>query len=544
MLNPGQFSPTSALVLLLTLTLPDASVTQQSTCNVPPQNGVNALVCEKPNPNCNIITSGLIDGEQEEIISVHNQDRSQVALGQLDSFPPAKNMYQLIWNDEIAESAQAHANQCGWSLGPGSHSSLDQRRTEHFSFIGENLAHAAITANISVRNWKTHIQNWFKEYQYYPPESVSSFQPPPGPNQVAHFTQVVWATTRYVGCGYTYYTLKGDTSKFKFQHFYVCQYAPMGNVKPLPVYEPGETCSDCPQGTSFDKDRFAGRRNGEDSEEITSVEATWQHLQSSRKHSPRNRGPGSNGSKSTATTRATTGQHDDQTKVTPRRRGRQPRANTPKLSSEKTRTRKMRNGSPLGTMPLPGQAASITVLVLLTAVNLPHVYTARQKTCSVPKQNGINAAICEKPNPRCNIMVSGLADGDREQIISLHNRDRSQVARGELDGFPPAKNMYKLVWNEEIAQSAQAYANQCGEGRGPGRHSSPEQRRTEHFSSLGENIAHEAFTANITMRRWKVHIQNWFEEYQYYPPEAVSSFQPPSGPEVTHFTQEDYVSMI
>ncbi|KAH6947154.1 hypothetical protein HPB50_017227 [Hyalomma asiaticum] len=82
---------------------------------------------------------------------------------------------------------------------------------------------------------------------------------------------------------------------------------------------------------AFDKDRFAGRRNGEDSEEITSVEATWQHLQSSRKHSPRNRGPGSNGSKSTATTRATTGQHDDQTKVTPRRRGRQPRANTPKL---------------------------------------------------------------------------------------------------------------------------------------------------------------------------------------------------------------------
>ncbi|KAH6924182.1 hypothetical protein HPB50_013452 [Hyalomma asiaticum] len=86
-----------------------------------------------------------------------------------------------------------------------------------------------------------------------------------------------------------------------------------------------------PYKTAIDKDRFAGRRNGEDSEEITSVEATWQHLQSSRKHSPRNRGPGSNGSKSTATTRATTGQHDDQTKVTPRRRGRQPRANTPKL---------------------------------------------------------------------------------------------------------------------------------------------------------------------------------------------------------------------
>ncbi|KAH6936465.1 hypothetical protein HPB50_017718 [Hyalomma asiaticum] len=71
---------------------------------------------------------------------------------------------------------------------------------------------------------------------------------------------------------------------------------------------------DAKEGKGVDKDRFAGRRNGEDSEEITSVEATWQHLQSSRKHSPRNRGPGSNGSKSTATTRATTGQHDDQTK--------------------------------------------------------------------------------------------------------------------------------------------------------------------------------------------------------------------------------------
>ncbi|KAH6927022.1 hypothetical protein HPB50_025296 [Hyalomma asiaticum] len=93
----------------------------------------------------------------------------------------------------------------------------------------------------------------------------------------------------------------------------------------------GRSSAILPEASSIDKDRFAGRRNGEDSEEITSVEATWQHLQSSRKHSPRNRGPGSNGSKSTATTRATTGQHDDQTKVTPRRRGRQPRANTPKL---------------------------------------------------------------------------------------------------------------------------------------------------------------------------------------------------------------------
>ncbi|XP_037521562.2 venom allergen 5-like [Rhipicephalus sanguineus] len=200
-------------------------------------------------------------------------------------------------------------------------------------------------------------------------------------------------------------------------------------------------------------------------------------------------------------------------------------------------TGRMSKGSAHRRMLEHGMDAPIFALMLLLTLIVPDASKAEQSTCNVPPQNGVNAAVCEKPNPRCNIMASGLVDGDQANILSLHNQDRSHVALGELDDFPPARNMYKMVWSDEIAESAQAYANQCGEGLGPGRHSSQDQRRTEHFSFIGENIAHEAFTANITMRRWEVHIHNWFKEYQYYPPESVSNFQPPPGPEVTHFTQ-------
>jgi len=60
-------------------------------------------------------------------------------------------------------------------------------------------------------------------------------------------------------------------------------------------------------------------------------------------------------------------------------------------------------------------------------------------------------------------------DVGKEAILDYHNKFRNKVAMGletnNLAGGsqPPAANMKKLVWNDEIAEIAQRWADQCGE---------------------------------------------------------------------------------
>jgi len=54
--------------------------------------------------------------------------------------------------------------------------------------------------------------------------------------ETGHYTQVVWASSAYVGCGYT---SVGGT---------VCDYSPGGNFDAENPYVLGTTCSDCPTG--------------------------------------------------------------------------------------------------------------------------------------------------------------------------------------------------------------------------------------------------------------------------------------------------------
>jgi hypothetical protein len=61
-------------------------------------------------------------------------------------------------------------------------------------------------------------------------------------SESGHYTQLVWATTRKVGCGYTAYTK--DTT---YRRLYVCNYLTAGNLLNSPVYLAGSRpCSNCP----------------------------------------------------------------------------------------------------------------------------------------------------------------------------------------------------------------------------------------------------------------------------------------------------------
>ncbi|KAK8766135.1 hypothetical protein V5799_007084 [Amblyomma americanum] len=125
-----------------------------------------------------------------------------------------------------------------------------------FDSVGQNALWEANNYDKSKRVWHVHMRNWFAEHRSCPVKTIDSFRARGDGARIGHFTQLVWADTQYVGCGYSYYTLDGVEGDRKYQSFYVCNYAPTGNVFSMPVYQAGPACSSCPKGLVCD--RFSG----------------------------------------------------------------------------------------------------------------------------------------------------------------------------------------------------------------------------------------------------------------------------------------------
>ncbi|XP_065306090.2 scoloptoxin SSD976-like [Dermacentor albipictus] len=210
------------------------------------------IACLPPNRECTIDARGVSPTERELILKTHNDYRSMVAMGKIKPFPEAKNMQQLHWDEELASVAQAKADQCTPDSGKLMHDKPEDRFTTKFKSTGHNLAFRATSARFNTTNWPGQIKAWFDEYTHYPPHSIDHFSPPSG-EPTGHFTQVAWATTRYEGCGFVDYIVEGY-SRLPYMQLYVCNYASAGNVLSRPVYDPGEVCSACPEGTTCVKD--------------------------------------------------------------------------------------------------------------------------------------------------------------------------------------------------------------------------------------------------------------------------------------------------
>ncbi|KAL1480999.1 hypothetical protein MTO96_050561, partial [Rhipicephalus appendiculatus] len=187
--------------------------------------GTLHTACKPPNPSCRIRDSGVSVREIQLILRMHNRLRSQVALGLLPGFPPAANMRKLYWNAELAAVAQAHANQCSseWAQ---KHDEANARKTVTFDAVGQNAAWEAFNYDHSKRWWQAHIGKWFAEHAVCPPDRIDYFREREDGIHIGHFTQIIWADTQFIGCGYSYYTLDGVEGDKKYQGFYVCNYAP------------------------------------------------------------------------------------------------------------------------------------------------------------------------------------------------------------------------------------------------------------------------------------------------------------------------------
>ncbi|KAH7959612.1 hypothetical protein HPB49_012467 [Dermacentor silvarum] len=227
--------------------------------------------CKPRNSWCKIKVSGVDSEQRALILRLHNEFRSETALGRLPGFRSAADMQELLWDDELEYVAQAsalegeaavihvvspsiyagvprpaHANLCTTPDGDLKHDNITDRFTNRFPKTGQNLAWEGQSNYIEGSNWTWVMDGWFtQEYGLYPWYNVPHFTPIEGV-KIGHFTQIVWAQTRYVGCGYVYYNVDANVP-FPHMKHYACNYGPTGNYVGEPIYRPpSQYCTPCP----------------------------------------------------------------------------------------------------------------------------------------------------------------------------------------------------------------------------------------------------------------------------------------------------------
>lgn len=173
-------------------------------------------------------SGGLTAYEKQAIVDAHNRLRQSVALGQVSSQPPAANMMEMVWDDELAAGAQHWSDQCITA-----HDRAAQRYDGRFP-VGQNLAATWTTRpptdpSDSQPDFNTQINAWFDEVRIY------GFKPITGGHGTGHYSQLVWGETSHVGCGFTFYY---DPAR-GYTKLYVCNYGPGGNVIGSKPYEKG-----------------------------------------------------------------------------------------------------------------------------------------------------------------------------------------------------------------------------------------------------------------------------------------------------------------
>ncbi|KDR14384.1 Venom allergen 3 [Zootermopsis nevadensis] len=234
-------------VLLASLVV---AVSSQSTCSYTSV-CINHTMCLYPTTNYGAscvspVYSGVTSAtDKQTIVNAHNALRSNVANG-LETRgtpgpqPAAQNMRTITWDDELATVAQRWANQCTFQH--------DTCRSVGRFYVGQNIYMSrtgGVTPN-GQQDWNAAVQAWYNEVTLFSKNSINPFQ---FSSSTGHYSQVLWADTYKVGCGFTAYTY----SSTYYGKLYVCNYGPGGNVVggSSSMYKAGTACNQC-SGTCDD----------------------------------------------------------------------------------------------------------------------------------------------------------------------------------------------------------------------------------------------------------------------------------------------------
>jgi hypothetical protein len=181
----------------------------------------------------NIVGNNLDDAAKQYVLCMHNEYRSEVALGNVldynsSALPMAEDMQALSWDENLEAVAQAHADKCVYE-----HNSertadyLDIAGSTSINYVGENIGYYASSGNpMTMTRVTSIVEDFESEAEYY---GYGAYNTSDVCNDVCgHATQMFWANTQYVGCaiascpaGTLYPTLDAV--------FLVCNYGQGGN---------------------------------------------------------------------------------------------------------------------------------------------------------------------------------------------------------------------------------------------------------------------------------------------------------------------------
>jgi len=204
----------------------------------------------KPASTCTNTVSGdykrsVTAEDQKIIVDLHNKLRRDLANGKAGTMPKAANMEKFTWDEELAKIAQAQVNKCVYGHDCLWPYKCRKDKDGCYNGVGQNIAYRPNSSLVNQSDWHLTIQAWYDEIKHYDNankdvESLSTF----GFWKIVHFTQIIWAETYKVGCGFIIYF---DGQYYK--RLYSCNYGHGGNWIGRPIYLKGEPCSKCPKDT-------------------------------------------------------------------------------------------------------------------------------------------------------------------------------------------------------------------------------------------------------------------------------------------------------
>jgi len=253
--------PRTTSMRVLVLTLLAAAASANEYCSVKCRDGKQHTLCkyngDKLDAKClrteeESLQHSVTDKEKKIIVNKHNQLRRKIAKGKdnVSNMPKAANMMELEWDEELAKIAQGWANQCFYE-----HDDCRQTSDGCYNSVGQNIAVRGVSRSKDAKvDWNEVVEAWYSEVKDYSAENAETFVPAKkGEPAVGHFTQVVWATTHRVGCGFVMFYGSQPLGEDYYNTYYVCNYARGGNSKGSPVYKIGKACSQCPKNSKCNK---------------------------------------------------------------------------------------------------------------------------------------------------------------------------------------------------------------------------------------------------------------------------------------------------
>lgn len=170
-----------------------------------------------------------------KILEQHNGLRRKITEGETP-LPVAIHLPNLEWNKELAEIAQRWADQCQFKN--------DLSRDIKTMTVGQNIA-AKPGADVSEL-----VATWLAELPNLTPELVSDFTKS-GSDKYDQISQVIWSSTKKIGCGLSTYTMTKDSCVENSPCYLnstvsqlVCNYGPSGNVEGESIYKTADDKAD------------------------------------------------------------------------------------------------------------------------------------------------------------------------------------------------------------------------------------------------------------------------------------------------------------